>query len=345
MTTVSSRYLLTLVHQLQHIGVADDLITATLQLGLDEIRRCAKDNKPLPLKLYSSLYQLYLQQMKAENFAFPDQVGENLGRYQMLLVLMVNSDTLKSALRKLHDFYQTFAITDQLIHYHSADNGQIACELTILMQDKYRNTEQQTTIAANLAAGFHRILCWLTETRLPLQAVFLEGKQPRNDGNYNNLFNCPVHFAQTATQLQYDEQVLDFGIVQNEQSLTRFLANYPTLLFDPPETGEQAISQKIQALVVHNLKDRLLNIEEISHMLGMTSSQVKITLKKEHTSFHKLLERIRKEQAQELLTHSTLELELIAELLGFPATSAFHRSFKRWTGATPGEFRKNSSGQ
>jgi AraC-like DNA-binding protein len=272
-------------------------------------------------------------------------VGETLGRYQMLLVLMVNSDTLKSALRKLHDFYQVFSIADQLIHYHSPHNGQIACELTILMQDKYRNTEKQTTIAANLAAGFHRILCWLTETRLPLQAVYLEGQQPQDDSNYHSLFNCPIHFAQAATQLHYDEQVLGFGIVQNELSLTRFLADYPTLLFDLPEQGEQVISQKIKSLVIHNLKEGLLNIEEISHMLSMSSSQVKHALKKEHTSFHKLLESIRRGQAQELLIHSTMELKLIAEVLGFPATSAFHRSFKRWTGKTPGDFRNSNNGQ
>jgi AraC-like DNA-binding protein len=344
MTTVSSRYLLTLVHQLQHIGVNNDVITATVQLNIDEIIRCARENKPLPLKLYSSLYKLYLQQMKAENFAFPDQVGETLGRYQMLLVLMVNSGTLKSALRKLHDFYQAFSIADQLIHYHSSHNGQIACELTILMQDKYRNTEKQTAIAANLAAGFHRILCWLTETRLPLQSVCLEGQQPQDDTNYRSLFDCPIHFAQAATQLHYDKQILDFGIVQNELSLTRFLANYPTLLFDLPEQGEQVLSQKIKSLVIHNLKEGLLNIEDISHMLSMSSSQVKHALKKEQTSFHTLLESIRREQAQELLIHSTMELKLIAEALGFPATSAFHRSFKRWTGKTPGEFRKNCAG-
>lgn len=344
MTTVSSRYLLTLVHQLQHIGVSNDVITATVQLNVDAIIRCARENTPLPLKLYSSLYKLYLQQIKAENFAFPDRVGETLGRYHMLLVLMVNSDTLKSALSKLHDFYQAFSIADQLIHYHSAHNGQIACELTILMRDKYRNTEKQTTIAANLTVAFHRILCWLTETRLPLQAVDLEGQQPRDDSNYHSLFDCPIHFAQAATQLHYDEQVLDFGIVQNETSLTRFLANYPTLLFDLPKQGEHAISQKIKSLVIHNLKERLLNIEEISRMLNMSSTQLKNALKKEHTSFHRLLETIRREKAQELLIDSSMDLKLIAEILGFPATSAFHRSFKRWTGKTPREFRKNSTG-
>lgn len=343
MTTVSSRYLLTLVHQLQHIDVPADLISNTLAMDIDELKHCARQNQPLPLALYSSLYQLYLQQMSAENFAFPDQIGETLGRYQMLLVLMVNSDTLKSALRKLHDFYQTFSIADQLIHYHSARNGEVSCELTMLMQEKYRNTEQQTTIAANLAAGFHRILCWLTETRLPLASVSLEGATPTDDSNYQKLFDCPIHFAQTSTQLHYNEQMLDLGVMQTELSLTRFLANYPTLLFDLPEAKEQDVSQKIKSLVIHNLKERLLNIEEAGHMLRMTPSQLKNALKDEGTSFHKLLENIRRDQAIELLTGSTMDLKLISELLGFPAASAFHRSFKRWTGETPGEYRKKHS--
>jgi AraC-like DNA-binding protein len=40
-----------------------------------------------------------------------------------------------------------------------------------------------------------------------------------------------------------------------------------------------------------------------------------------------------------------MELAEIAFLLGYSESSAFHRSFKRWTGRTPLEFRREALGR
>jgi len=44
--------------------------------------------------------------------------------------------------------------------------------------------------------------------------------------------------------------------------------------------------------------------------------------------------------ARELLDHSALALDDIAASLGYAGVSAFMRSFRRWTGAAPGQLRK-----
>ncbi len=345
MSEISSQYLLTLTQQLEHIGVSSNIIKQSLGMDVTAIKKYADDRQVVPVEIYGRLYQLYLQQMNAENFAFPNQIGETMGRYQMLLALMVNSDTLQSALRKLHDFYQTFSTAKQLVHYHHSETGSIHCELTMLMQGQYRNTEQQTTIAANLAVAFHRILCWLTDTQLPLLSVDLEGPNPTDNSNYLSLFNCPVNFSCATTQLVYSGKLLTYGIVQTEQSLQQFLLDFPAPLFTLPNHSEQLLGSKIQSLILHNLQHHLLTLDEISNMLNMKPAQVKIRLKHAGTSFHKLVESVRRKRAIELLSQSTLELSQIADLLGFPATSAFHRSFKRWTGKTPGALRKEYSEQ
>jgi AraC-like DNA-binding protein len=40
------------------------------------------------------------------------------------------------------------------------------------------------------------------------------------------------------------------------------------------------------------------------------------------------------------LSHSRRSVMDIAVELGFSARSAFHRAFRKWTGASPGEFRR-----
>ncbi|MGV8488881.1 helix-turn-helix domain-containing protein, partial [Pseudomonas aeruginosa] len=52
------------------------------------------------------------------------------------------------------------------------------------------------------------------------------------------------------------------------------------------------------------------------------------------------LDELRRDLAQHYLLHSELPLQAIAQSLGFTASRSFHRSFKGWTGQTPGEYRQ-----
>jgi transcriptional regulator GlxA family with amidase domain len=45
--------------------------------------------------------------------------------------------------------------------------------------------------------------------------------------------------------------------------------------------------------------------------------------------------------AKELLTRTTLPIDIIAERCSFASVSHFYRSFRQYLGYTPGEFRKN----
>jgi AraC-like DNA-binding protein len=46
-----------------------------------------------------------------------------------------------------------------------------------------------------------------------------------------------------------------------------------------------------------------------------------------------------------LLGRVELSINAVALQLGFTDPSTFHRSFKKWTGQTPGEFRTNPKEQ
>lgn len=49
---------------------------------------------------------------------------------------------------------------------------------------------------------------------------------------------------------------------------------------------------------------------------------------------------LRRELALRYLEDPSLTLTEIGFLLGFVELSSFHRAFRRWTGTTPGQYRK-----
>ena len=56
------------------------------------------------------------------------------------------------------------------------------------------------------------------------------------------------------------------------------------------------------------------------------------------TSFQQLLDASRRKKSVDLLLESRLNQEKIAECLGIRDPANFRRSFKRWTGFSPGEY-------
>jgi AraC-like DNA-binding protein len=62
----------------------------------------------------------------------------------------------------------------------------------------------------------------------------------------------------------------------------------------------------------------------------------------EGTSFRQILESVREELALAHLRNAAVEIGEVAFLLGYSELSAFHRWFKRRTGRTPLEFRREA---
>jgi AraC-like DNA-binding protein len=59
----------------------------------------------------------------------------------------------------------------------------------------------------------------------------------------------------------------------------------------------------------------------------------------ENTSYHELVENIRRNLAIEYLKTTALSLEDIAARLGYADAPSFSHAFKRWTGSSPGALR------
>ena len=71
-----------------------------------------------------------------------------------------------------------------------------------------------------------------------------------------------------------------------------------------------------------------------------TPATVRRRLQEEGASYQSIKDQLRRDLAISYLSHSTRSVMDIALELGFSERSAFHRAFRKWTGASPGEFRR-----
>ena len=83
--------------------------------------------------------------------------------------------------------------------------------------------------------------------------------------------------------------------------------------------------------------------EATARMLSMHRRTLNRRLKAQGTTFQFVLDRVRFDAARELLEGTNLTLDDIAAALGYASVSPFMRSFRRWTGSTPGQWRRLST--
>lgn len=187
---------------------------------------------------------------------------------------------------------------------------------------------------------WHALLNWFAGRSIPLRQVEFDFPMPVNGAKWTRLFRCPVAFDCEQSLIAFEKDVLQLPNVQNEQSLSVFLKSAPYQLI-VPSYDDRRLSDRILALFGHDYSQRLPGAEHVSAQLGMSVSTLRRQLQEEGTSFQRLKDDCRRVAAMRYLATSDLTYNEIAGLLGFDEVSAFFRAFRRWTGATPTEYRRS----
>jgi AraC-like DNA-binding protein len=81
-------------------------------------------------------------------------------------------------------------------------------------------------------------------------------------------------------------------------------------------------------------------LDEVARALGLSARTLKRKLASVGVSYSELVDRERHALALRLLQTKRLTLEEIAQRLHYSSMTNFARAFRRWTGATPGHYRK-----
>ncbi|MGB2818174.1 MAG: AraC family transcriptional regulator [Burkholderiaceae bacterium] len=80
--------------------------------------------------------------------------------------------------------------------------------------------------------------------------------------------------------------------------------------------------------------------DDLAQLLAMHRRTLNRRLKAKGTTFQHVLDDIRFEVARDLLSNSNAHLDDIAATLGYAAVTPFMRTFRRWSGTTPGQWRR-----
>lgn len=144
-----------------------------------------------------------------------------------------------------------------------------------------------------------------------------------------------------------------FGHDQLRGYLSANLLNRPSLAADPEalrvaqrECERQLKVQEQGGSLTQRVQQRLAacqgeypGLEQMAATEHVSARTLIRRLQEEGTTYQQLLDTVREELACWLLLRTDLPVEAVAERLGYGDTSNFSRTFRRWVGMTPSEFR------
>jgi AraC-like DNA-binding protein len=80
-------------------------------------------------------------------------------------------------------------------------------------------------------------------------------------------------------------------------------------------------------------------LHRMARLLHTSPRTLRRRLEQDGTTYHALLDELRRDLALSYLQEETMEVEQVAFLLGFSDASALRRAFRRWTGRSLAEHR------
>lgn len=189
-----------------------------------------------------------------------------------------------------------------------------------------------------------RLLAPATEP-LPL-AVHLTHSRPTDPERvreYFDFFRCPVHFDKPVSAVIFPARLLSVRLPGGDRVLKEMLEQHSRNLLQQ-RTQPASPVDDVRRLLVALLPEGLPSREAVAQQLGTSVRSLHRQLHEAGTGFRDLLDQVRLEQARQHLQTTSLPSADIAERLGFRSRQAFLRWFRQHTGHTPGDFRRQLSG-
>jgi AraC-like DNA-binding protein len=208
-----------------------------------------------------------------------------------------------------------------------------------LNRDAYRAgvaRSNESTFSATVV-----VLRAITETDISPVAVSFKHRPTGNLTDYDTAFRCPIKFEQPINAITYKTRDLETRTAKADFSINQFLVARVEEETKGIEVNPNQIAGEVEQLIQNALPSGIPSITELGEHMGMSNRTLTRRLSENGVTFRDLIQKTQERLSKELLKGSDRTVAEIAFQTGFSEQSAFNRAFKRWTGLSPIEFRKN----
>ena len=269
----------------------------------------------------------------------PLQLGELVNPLSLgvLAYVMMNCPTLGKAIGKLCQYQDIACEGVQTVGSMDADRFHLSLTLTsrdIIYPDYTMASELSMYLSAFRA---------LTGQLVTADEIQFGFPKPEILTAYERVFGpAKLVFDSEKTVMTLDAAWLNAPILNANPGLFALFEQHAGDLLQKLRATSAvpvALSVRVKQEIFTLLKGEEPALAAVADRLAMGVRTLQLHLKEEGFTYRQLLDEVRHELAVRHLRERHFSTTDIAYLLGFSEPSVFYRTFKKWTGSTPGVYR------
>ncbi len=329
--SVSANYLRGIGEYLLQRELDADAFWAGFGLNADMLE---EPSRRIPIEIYQSMLQQAAELAQDASAAL--HIGECIkpGQYGVLGYSVMSCKTAQQAFDR-HMRYENLVSDRSISTYHfENDHVRLSWDTGDLPVDR--------AMAEENIASWITFTRWVTGQSLSPSVIKFTHSEPEDLTEYRRIFGCELLFSQTMVEVIFPSSYMDMPIIQHDPVMREMMDAYADRLLNELSQCDVFIAQ-IRKLMIEAMTEGDLSLDVIAAQVALTPRTLQRRLSEQDESFKGLLDKVRKELALTYINQPFIDLAELAYLLGFSDQTAFQRAFKKWTGSSPGKYRKENA--
>lgn len=180
-----------------------------------------------------------------------------------------------------------------------------------------------------------------TGVRFGASAAGFRHGPPRDPAEHAGLFGCAPSFGAAENYIVIPAAMLSQELPQADPVQGGYFDARLDELVRARGVASGPLAD-VRAAALRQLSNGTPTVASIARDLGMSSRTLQRRLNERGAAFGDILDSARREAAMAAFTRPDASVQEIASSIGFADLRAFRRAFVRWTGKSPGEYRRLS---
>jgi AraC-like DNA-binding protein len=176
-----------------------------------------------------------------------------------------------------------------------------------------------------------------------LLAAHFTHADPGYASEYERILRCPVTFGADWNAMRMDPAWAAAQVQRLPRYAFGVLAEHADALLADLESSK-SVRGRVESLLMPVLHKGEASMDAVAGQLALSRQTLFRQLKAEGVTFEQVLDELRLRLALDYLRARKVSVNETAYLVGFSEPAAFSRAFKRWTGASPRDWREQEAG-